>query len=267
MKKFIFIFLFSFGILFSRGITNEELGLYFNEFIKEFPALKFSGFFSNINDKKTGLHISNCIDNECEIRYSDYTNYKGEFSPFPECESAQKLKVVDSTHAMAGDAVIRIIDDKMQIFGEISFTCFSSDLAYNLSKLDVEFDPLDSDIYEIVLKDSILNAHFNYPINLNCLNRDGFSARQLCVEPFFSDSYSFNQFFIFLAARNPESFRFPNKIYYQYKVMQAEISLCSESKYKEECIYAALGKFDSKIKDNLIINETPQVVAHYKLLR
>lgn len=216
--------------------------------------------------QKSGLHISNCVYNECEISYNDYTDYKSGFAPLPECYSAQKLEVIDATHARVGDAALRIIDDKLQIVGSISFTCDDSIIAQNLERVGVSHD-FENESYEITLRDVTLNAHFNYPINLNCVQRVRFSEEQLCVEPFLSDSYSFNQFFIFLAARAPQSFRFPNNIYINYRKMQSEISVCELSKYRIDCIYAALGRFESKIKNNLIINETPQVSVHYKLMR
>lgn len=339
MKKLSIIVLllgFLYHQMCARGITNEELALYFKEFINEYPALKWSGFFSmnapsragnsdyinatyainsdisgitNLNTntilsgesaftsdisgissvannaftnanlakqrqndqtdspQKSGLHISNCVDNECEISYNDYTDYKSGFAPLPECYSPQKLVVIDGTHASVGDAALRIIDDKLQIVGAISFTCDDSIVNENLSRVGIFHDPLESSTYEITLRDVSLNAHFNYPINLNCVERKRFSEAQLCVEPFLSDSYSFNQFFIFLAARAPQSFRYPNTIYINYRKMQSEISMCELVKYRTECIYAALGRFESKIKNNLIINETPQMAVHYKLMK
>ncbi|MWV62926.1 hypothetical protein DCO58_01585 [Helicobacter saguini] len=327
MKKLVLISLLLLNSLFlqARGITNEEISAYFNEFVSEYPALKWSGFFSiesntrspvnalnndistdisgvsnivtndvlsgsqngfknvNLNNlkgnfkntesseykslQKSGLHISNCVDNECEISYNDYTDYKSGFAPLPECYSPQKLVVLDGTHAKVGDTSLKIIDDKLQVYGTLTFTCDDSVVMQNLERVGVERDLLEVSTYEISLRDVSLSAHFNYPINLNCITRARFSEKQLCVEPFLSDSYSFNQFFIFLAARAPDSFRHPNSIYINYRKMQSEISMCEHSKYRIDCIYAALGKFDSKIKDNLIINKSPHIAVHYTLMK
>ncbi|RDU67534.1 hypothetical protein CQA53_00500 [Helicobacter didelphidarum] len=271
MKKSIYIFFLvsflGFQSAYTTGLTQKQLDYYFMIFIEKFPILKFSGFFNNPNNPKTGIHISNCKTNLCDVSYNDYTNFKQNFAPVPECKSANKLLIIDSQHGKIGSALIRIQEDKIHIYGTIEFECESYKIANNLRKVQMQQTQEISPNYELTLKDSVFQAHFNYPINLDCLGRKKFSESQICVEPFLSDTYSFGQFFIFLATQEPQSFHVPDQIYKDYKTMQHDIAVCETSKRHRECIYAVLGKFETQVKNNLIIDDTPnQESMHYRLL-
>ena len=279
--RFYVVFVLFFGFLFAdsvkqdsndylesyykKGITQSELERHFSDFLRDFPVLKFSGVFIG-EDNKTGLHISHCDMESCEVGYNDFSAHSGDKAIKPECRSKQKLRIIDANHAIIGDTALKITDDVLQIYGEIAFDCDPLDVA-DVSATKSANTQFNKN-YEIVLKDSIFRAHFNYPLNLNCLDRGDFSAQQVCVEPSLSDMYSFGQFFIYLANMEPESFHAPTRIFRDYKIMQSQISVCEHNKRKEECIYAALGRFESRVRDNLIIDSTPpQILAHYKLLR
>lgn len=247
------------------SLTQQELDMYFKEFMKEFPVVKFSGFFHNDANPKTGIHISNCQDNMCEISYNDYSDFKQNFAPIPECKSAKKIEIVDSYHARVGNAVMRIEDNKMRIYGSIMFECEPHKITHNLVLLQAVFDsPLHA--YELEVKDVILEAAFPYPVNLDCLNRLAFSEAYICAQPLLSDTYGFGQFFIFLASKEPQSFHVPHKTYTDYKIMQKEIAMCQHSKRHTECIHTALGKFETNIRNNIMLNnDTPHILSYHLL--
>lgn len=264
---FITFFLACSHFAFADGLTAKQLNVYFKAFLTDFPTLKFSGFFHNIDNKATGIHISNCIDRFCELSYNDYNGFKQNFTPLPECKSEGKLEIIDSTHAKIGNAVLKIQDNTLHIYGDIIFECEPHKITNNLQDLRVKSEYNTTPFYELVLKNAILEADANYPINLDCLHRLSFSESQICARTLLSNTYSFGQFFIFLAAQQPDAFHQATKVYDDYKIMQNSISSCKAQKRPQECIYTAVGKFEREIQENIILDNTPQDTGQYILLQ
>lgn len=251
----------------ANGITVKQLDFYFKNFLNDFPMVKFSGFFHNIDNEETGIHISNCMDRFCEVSYNDYVGFKQNFIPIPECRSQEKLEIIDSNHAKMGNTILKIQDNKLRIYGNIVFECEPSKIAQNIKDLYVKPET-NIYSYELVLKDTVLEADVSYPINLDCLHRLSFDESQICARTSLSNAYSFGQFFIFLAGQEPEAFHQSYKVYNDYKTMQYTIDSCRLQKQYRECIYTAFGKFEREIQKNIILDNTPQDnIEQYKLLQ